>query len=83
MTNGNLYQFAWVTVLEPSFPVLHVTTGVLAASVHETRKQLAHQLACVKTFCQGIAEKITDPSLIPEARKSPIELGKISSQTSQ
>ena len=57
LTNGNLYQFAWVTVLEPSFPVLHVTTCVLDASVHETRQQIAHQLACVKMYCQGIAEK--------------------------
>ncbi|KAJ3274291.1 hypothetical protein HDV01_003135 [Terramyces sp. JEL0728] len=51
LTNGNLYQFAWVTLLEPSFPVSHVSTGVYDASIPENRNIIAQQLAIVKAFC--------------------------------
>jgi len=74
LTNGNLYQFAWVTVLEPSFPVLHVTTGVLDASVHETRQQIAYQLVRVKMFCSGVARKIDGSSVFHVLTKIQLNL---------
>ena len=58
LTNGNLYQFAWVTLLEPSFPVLNVTTGVLDASVPYTRKEIAENLVRIKLFCASAEERI-------------------------
>lgn len=58
LTNGNLYQFAWVTLLEPSFPVLNVTTGVLDASVPYTGNQIAENLARIKMFCASAEERI-------------------------
>lgn len=56
MTNGNLYQFGWVTLLEPSFPVVHITTDVLDAS--GGCEEIARNLALVKTFCLNQAEKL-------------------------
>ena len=64
LTNGNLYQFAWVTLLEPSFPVLHVTSGVLDASVDATRRVIAENLVRIKLFCDSIENKINQ-SIIP------------------
>jgi hypothetical protein len=74
LTNGNLYQFAWVTILEPSFPVLHVTTGVLDASVQETRQQIAHQLVCIKLFCFRVAQKIGESTTFQELTKIQLDL---------
>jgi hypothetical protein len=47
-TNGNLYQFGWVTLLEPSVPVLHITTGILDASTD--LDQVAFHLTVLKKF---------------------------------
>lgn len=58
LTNGNLYQFAWATLIEPSFPVLHVTTGVLDASLEENKTQIAKNLARVKIFCTAMQQKL-------------------------
>ena len=58
MTNGNLYQFAWVTLLEPSFPVLHITSGILDASVPDTSRQIAIQLLRIRSFCCVMEQRL-------------------------
>jgi len=58
LTNGNLYQFGWVTLLEHTFPVLHIATGVFDASVSVTRELIAKHLIHVKVFCSKIEEKL-------------------------
>ncbi len=51
LTNGNLYQFGRVILLEHSFPVLHIATGVFDASVSVTRELIAKHLIRIKGFC--------------------------------
>lgn len=77
LTNGNLYQFAWVTLLEPSFPVLHVTTGVLDASVLSARELIGKHLVHIKEFCTSREKRIRRCSTLSKVDpKAPFELDK-------
>jgi len=73
MTNGNLYQFGWVSLLEPSFPVLHIITGILDASCQSM--EIAEHLAKMKIFCRESAKNI---QVAINSRESPIYDSKIS-----
>lgn len=75
LTNGNLYQFAWMTLLEQSLPVLHVTTGVLDASVSSTRELIAKNLVYIRVFCSRQKQRIQRCStLFPWDPEAPFEL---------
>lgn len=69
LTTGNLYQFAWVTLLKPLFPVLHVTSGVLDASIPYARKQIAENLLRVKEYCSRVEK---DLKLIGRCHFTPV-----------
>lgn len=58
LTNGNLYQFVWVSLLEESFPVAHVTTDVINAK--SGFLEVARNLTCIKLFCEKQARKISE-----------------------
>jgi Protein kinase domain len=73
VTNGNLYQFGWVSLLEPSFPVLHITTGILDASCQSM--EIAEHLSKMKIYCQENAKKI---QVAINSKESPISDTKIS-----
>ena len=54
-TNGNLYQFGWITLLEPSFSVLHLSTGILDANTYPD--EVATHLTALKRFCREMVKK--------------------------
>eukprot|EP01036_Dinobryon_divergens_P028601 gene28601-37571_t len=43
-TNGQLYQFGFVTLLDHSFPVLHVTSGIIDCASEDGRHEAAKHL---------------------------------------
>lgn len=71
LTNGNLYQFLWITLLEPAFPVSHVTTCVLDASDEHGMKLIAENLFRVKRFCNEMISKIQN---IPASNPSKLSI---------
>ena len=60
MTNGNLYQFGWITLLEPSFPVLHITSAIMDVSTQT--KDIAENLAKVRVLVQ---KKVSEMEKLP------------------
>ena len=50
-SNGHLYQFGFVTLLFPSFPVLHLTSHVLDSLDSNGRKLIAHNLYIFREAC--------------------------------
>ena len=56
LTNGTLYQFGWVTLLEPSLPVLHMTSSIMDMSCNVD--VIAKHLCQVKMFCRQQSKKI-------------------------
>jgi hypothetical protein len=78
MTNGNLYQFGWIALLEPSFPVLYITSEILDASAQSL--VIAKHLAKMKIFCISNSAILTEAASvsqgqIPETKISLDNLG--------
>ena len=63
LTNGNLYQFGWVTLLKPSFPVLHLTTGILDANI--CLETVSAHLTALKRFCIDMTKTIVSSLASP------------------
>ena len=57
LTNGNLYQFGWVTLLFWSLPVCHLTSGVLNGD--SQAEEIAGHLSRLKVWCCSSAERLT------------------------
>lgn len=56
LTNSNLYQFAWMSLLDNAFPVLHVTSSVLDAFSDSVK--IAEHLLRIRRFCLKQAAEI-------------------------
>ena len=52
LSTGNLMQFAWVTTLDPLFPVLNVTSRMFDISVADDVREASKALARAKIFCR-------------------------------
>ncbi len=52
-TNGQLYQFGFVTLLYPSFPVLHLTSHVIDTADAQGIKTAAAHLHTFREFCRS------------------------------
>ena len=52
LSTGNLMQFAWVTTLDPLFPVLNVTSRMFDISVADDVREASKALARAKNFCR-------------------------------
>ena len=52
-TNGHLYQFGFVTLLYPSFPVLHLTSHVIDTADAEGMKKAAAHLHIFRECCRS------------------------------
>jgi hypothetical protein len=57
-TNGQLYQFGFISLLEMSFPVLHITSYVLDLTNPDQEKVVAKHLNRFRSFCVKQDEKI-------------------------
>ncbi len=53
-SNGHLYQFGFVTLLYPSWPVLHTVSEVLDSTSQEHVEIIASYLAKIKSFCLAL-----------------------------
>jgi hypothetical protein len=52
-TNGQLYQFGFVTLLYPSFPVMHITSRVIDAQDSDSLMEVAMHLHRMREFCRS------------------------------
>lgn len=57
-TNGQLYQFGFVTLLYPSFPVLHLTSHVIDSMDTEGLKTAGAHLHRFRQFCRSQDEQL-------------------------
>mmetsp|Transcript_7734 Transcript_7734/g.11561 ORF Transcript_7734/g.11561 Transcript_7734/m.11561 type:complete len:224 (+) Transcript_7734:776-1447(+) len=57
-TNGQLYQFGFVTLLHPAFPVLHLTSHVIDSSDAEGLKAAGAHLHRFRQFCRSQDEQL-------------------------
>lgn len=57
-TNGQLYQFGFVTLLPPAFPVMHITSPVIDAIDMAGTKLAAAHLHIMREFCRAQDRKL-------------------------
>lgn len=57
-TNGQLYQFGFVTLLDHSFPVLHVTSGIIDCASEDGRHEAAKHLYTFRQSCRLQEEQL-------------------------
>jgi hypothetical protein len=67
-TNGQLYQFGFVTLLEHSFPVLHVTSGIIDCASEDGRREAAKHLHTFRHGCRLQEEQLQQMSTAERAR---------------
>lgn len=60
LSNGHLYQFAFVLLLFPSMPILHMTSSILDVSNKQNRLLIAESLERMKLFCLNQATAINE-----------------------
>eukprot|EP00597_Dinobryon_sp_UTEXLB2267_P000018 CAMPEP_0170056896 /NCGR_PEP_ID=MMETSP0019_2-20121128/118_1 /TAXON_ID=98059 /ORGANISM="Dinobryon sp., Strain UTEXLB2267" /LENGTH=435 /DNA_ID=CAMNT_0010261493 /DNA_START=278 /DNA_END=1582 /DNA_ORIENTATION=- len=63
-TNGHLYQFGFVTLLYPSFPVLHLTSHVLDSLDAEGLRTIAQHLYRFRETCRFQDSQLRENSIV-------------------
>lgn len=65
VTNGQLFPFGFITLLEPSFPVLHVPSYVIDSSSSAGKAEAAQHLHKFREFCRVQDSKLRQVSSAP------------------
>ena len=63
-TNGHLYQFGFVTLLYPSFPVLHLTSHVLDSLDAEGLRTIARHLHTFREVCRSQNSQLQESLIV-------------------
>jgi hypothetical protein len=59
-TNGQLFQFGFVTLLHPSFPIIHITSRIIDICDSHGLQEAANHLYRMRKFCRAQHMKLSD-----------------------